>query len=215
MPQDPRPPNPRATPRVNPGTMRPSLYARLLGPAFDELDEALRRGRCGGTGVSGHAVFRVERSGGFPGRVIGRLLRLPPAAERVAVELRVEPTVWGERWERRFGTRRLVTTVREVAGGLLAERFGILEFHFRLTPLGGAMEHRQQRVGLRLGRLWLPLPRLLAPRIRGREEPAGGGAARVLVTVDVPGVGRLLRYEGRMPFQEARFEEARFEEARQ
>lgn len=178
--------------------MRSPIYARLLGPAWHDLDETLRRGRCGDSGVFGRGVFRVDRGGRLLGRVAGWLLGLPPAAERVAVELRVEPTAWGERWERRFGSRPLVTTVREVAGGLLAERWGILEFHFRLTPLGGAMEHRQERAGLRLGRLWLPLPRWLAPRVWGREEPAGdGAAAHVLVRVEVPGVGELLRYEGR------------------
>jgi hypothetical protein len=186
--------------------MTPSLYARLLGPAWDELDESLRRGRGGGAGARGRGVFRVERDRGLLGRVLGGLLRLPAAAEAVAVELSVEPTARGERWVRRFGSRRFATTARAAAGGLFAERFRVFEFRFRLTPLGGAaLEARQVEAGLCLGPLWLPLPPALAPRVWGREEAAGEGAGpRVRVRIDWPGARRLLEYEGRAVFEEVR-----------
>ncbi len=186
--------------------MNPSLYARLLGPAWHELDESLRRGRGDGAGARGGGVFRVERDRGPAGRLLGCLLRLPEAAEAVAVELSVAPTARGERWERRFGSRRFTTTARAAAGGLLAERFRIFEFRFRLTPLGNAaLETRQVKAGLRLGPLWLPLPRALAPRVSGREEAGGDGAGpRVRVRVEWPGARRLLEYEGRVVFEEVR-----------
>ena len=79
----------------------------------------------------------------------------------------------------------------------MAERAGLFEILFRLEERGGVRRYRQVGFAFRSGRLRVPLPRLLWPRITGRERvSADGTQLRVSVRVSVPLVGFLVAYGG-------------------
>jgi hypothetical protein len=176
------------------------LYERLLGEAWGELDEPVRRLHERGTGPCGEGLFAVRR-GNFFARGLARLFGLPSAGEGVRVCLSVTQTEDGaaERWHRTFEGRVFDTLQREGTGGLLAERAGPVELLFRLSVEGGALVYTQAGAALRVGPLRVPLPRPLAPRVEARERAADDGeGVLVYVSSGAPLVGPMLSYEGRL-----------------
>jgi hypothetical protein len=179
--------------------VRARLYERLLGEAWGELDEPVRRlhGLVGGP--CGEGLFAVRR-GSFVARALAGLFRLPSNGEGVRVRLSVNPTEGGgERWHRTFEGRSFDTLQREGEHRLLAESAGPFELLFRLSVERGALVYRQAGAALRVGPLRVPLPRPLAPRVEARESAAEDGrGVRVYVSASAPLVGRMLSYEGRL-----------------
>lgn len=186
--------------RVIIASVRARLYERLLGGAWKELDEPVRRLHERGTGPCGDGLFAV-RGGNFFARSLARLAGLPAGGEAVRVCLSVTQTEDGaaERWHRTFEGRVFDTLQREGEGRLLAERAGPFELLFRLSVERGALVYTHAGAALRVGPLRLPLPRALAPRVDARESAADDGE-RVLVRVSsrAPLVGLMLSYEGRL-----------------
>ncbi len=170
-----------------------TLYRRALGEDFETLPSALRRfhGLPGG----GHAAgfLRVMRGRGRLRTAAADLLKLPPAGERVGVDLQVVVEGDRERWIRRFGDDvRLVSTQR-LEGGLIVETFGPFRFGFRLSGGPGGL-----RFDLVRRWLWgLALPARLAP---GIEAKAAGRDEGWWIDVSIRGplLGLLARYEGKM-----------------
>jgi hypothetical protein len=203
------------------------LYERLVGAGWVTLDEAVRRFHPSGKGVRAAGTFVVRRGRGPSARLLARLMRLPESGEAVPLLLRVTPHAGGERWRRSFAGRDFVTEQRahagrpaagrsgappaeradplpaERAGPLLAERAGPVEMLFRLKAEGGALVYTQEGLALRAGRLRVPLPRLLAPRVEASERAGRGGrGVRVFVRVTAPLVGLVIRYEGLVTTEE-------------
>lgn len=173
-----------------------ALYPRLLGPAWETLDEAVRRAHTVGGGLRGRGRFRVWCAPGLAARALCRLVRLPPAGEEVDTRLVVTEQGEGERWVRSFGGRPLVSEECAGSDGLLVERVPPVELRFRLEPRAGALHFEHVRTALRLGRLRFPLPRFLAPRVSASETAAEGGALRVVVGIRAPLLGPVFGYEG-------------------
>jgi hypothetical protein len=174
-----------------------ALYPRLLGPAWDRLDPAVRRAHLLDGTLAVRGRFRIWCAPGRLARVLCRLVRLPPAGADIETRLVVTGDGDRERWERSFGGHRLVSEERAASNGQLIEWMPPVELRFRLEAEAGALRFRQAGAALRLGRLRLPLPAAVAPRVDAREAPAGdGGAVRVTVAVRAPLVGRLFEYEG-------------------
>lgn len=171
---------------------RTGLYGRLVGEAWGELDEPVRRlhARSLSSGT-----FAVRRGRGRAARLLARLLGLPRDGAAVPLLLTVTPREGGERWHRNFAGRSFITEQREHAGSLLAERTGPFELLFALTVEGGALAYRSVGAALRAGRLRVNLPRGLAPRVEALERADGRGV-RVSVRVTAPLVGPLIEYEG-------------------
>ena len=176
----------------------PALYPRVLGSSWLELAAAVRRAHLnpGEVSLRGTGSFQVRHGTGRPGRLLAWLLRMPPATETAKTRLVVTPLGRGERWERSFDDRFLVTTQREAREGGLIERFGMLELRFRLEVQDGALLFRQVGAELRSGPLHFPIPQRLAPRVEAWEEGAGPDTTHVGVAVTVPVIGRLISYEG-------------------
>ena len=68
-------------------------------------------------------------------------------------------------------------------------------FRFRLDLSAGPGGFEMRLAGWSLGPC--PLPRALAPHILARAE-TDGAAYRFLVDIALPGLGRLIRYEGEL-----------------
>src|SRR5262245_39147607 len=87
----------------------PGLYPQLLGAAWHDLAEPLRRLHGGGVTVRAAGVFRVRHGRNGLARLLGRLTGLPAAGEAVATRLVVVPQTGGEQWRRSFTGRPLVS----------------------------------------------------------------------------------------------------------
>lgn len=72
-----------------------------------------------------------------------------------------------------------------------------LAVEFDVSVDGDALALRSTRVGVRLGRVRVRIPRLIAPVVRLRESAEKqAGRQRVALTVDMPLIGRIYEYEG-------------------
>lgn len=86
----------------------------------------------------------------------------------------------------------------------MAERFGALEFRFRLQVVDGGIVYQQVAATLVLGPWPVRLPRWMAPRIVATEMPSPdhGPGANVRVHVSAPLAGDLLSYTGSIACEE-------------
>lgn len=173
----------------------PLLFPKALGPALDALPPVLQdlhrvidsrrwRGRAS-----------VRRGRGGLSCLLGALLRLPPAADDVAVEVLMVRRGEAEIWQRDFGGRRFRSTLRP--GRPVSEGFGPLGF----TPLRFTLGLRVEGAALHFpvtgGRcLGLPLPRWLLPVSTTTETVDDQGRASFDVAIRMPLAGEIIRYRG-------------------
>lgn len=193
-----------------------SPYRAVLGPAFDELDPALRAyfdGIPSGAAGRGRGVFDTV---GTPRRWLWPVLALfaragvlfpvwqrdvPFSVENIPL-LRADgsPAVRAERVFELRGRRRVMRDEIGVEDGMLIDRLGDpvrAEAHFRARVQSGGLRLTSTRVALRFGRLRVPLPRFAAPVIVLTERTAAGGAGQsVSIVVAHPLLGRLYQYAG-------------------
>jgi hypothetical protein len=169
----------------------PSLYRRLLGPAFDAMPPALRDFHDVQTEWRGTARFRITRGKGWLRNRIADAAGLPQAGEDVPMRLRIVAEGEGERWIREFGTHRL-ESVQRAWRGLLAESFGTTTLGFKLVVEGDSLRLEPRRVWVLRG---VPWPLGLAPHGTGVEVGRDDGCA-IVATALVPLLGMVARYEG-------------------
>ena len=154
----------------------------------------VRRAHPGEGVATGRLTFRY----GTPlvVRTLRRALRLPsPGAHDIRLVLARQGDI--ETWTRTFGRRTLVSTQRPLPDGRLAERFGIVELRFRLQVRDGTLAYVHVGTAVTLGRMCLPLPAWMAPRVEGREQRGDDGASsHVRIAVSAPLVGLVMSYEG-------------------
>lgn len=140
--------------------------------------------------------LRIRRGDSWLAGLVAAVCRLPQTSEAAEARLTVTPEGDFENWERTFDGCHLKTRQRRSADGDVIERFGFLEFRFRLIRSGGGLLYAQRDVSLRIGRLRLRIPTTWAPHVQAREAPAGGQAIYVNVHVVLPYVGLLIAYDG-------------------
>jgi hypothetical protein len=173
--------------------LKPSLYRRVLGGAYEEMPAPWRALHDSGASTwRGECVCDPAET--WLGRLISRLFQFP-AAEReapIAVEFAMRGA--GETWTRRIGRR--VMRSRQYIGvrakpGAVVEQFGPLAFDLDLPIDKGRMD--LVMTGARF--LGVSLPRWCWPRVRAFET-GGEGKFRFDVEIGLPGIGRLVRYRG-------------------
>ena len=122
--------------------------------------------------------------------MLSAMLCLPAPCARAPGKLVVTVSREREVWERIFPDRSL-RTVQWIDGGRLVEAVGPLQFVFDV-----AADERGLRFASIACRLFgRRLPRGLVPRIHAATR-AGGGGWDLLVSIDVPLLGRLATYGG-------------------
>jgi hypothetical protein len=125
------------------------------------------------------------------------MLGLPRAGAGVPVRLVVDAAANGETWRREIGAATFVTVQTATSDGLLAERFGLIEFRFRVEADATTVRFRQVSAALVWGTLRLALPRWLSPWVEGLlQVEANSAIPRVSVVLDAPATGLLMAYEG-------------------
>jgi hypothetical protein len=152
--------------------------------------------------VHAAGVFRVSHGTNLGAKLLLFLLRLPPPNAAAQVELIVRPVGESESWLRLFDGKPLVSVQRESGRGVLAERFGAIEFRFQLSFADHTIHYRQVGAILRLALPFfaeIPLPRWASPRVSA-SETAGASEmeTRILVEVSAPLAGLLFSYEGKL-----------------
>jgi hypothetical protein len=183
--------------------LTPSLYQRLMGSAWADLDEAIRQDHKGDARLCRRGLFRVQHGTSRMARFLITVLRLPSDTDAVITELVITPFERGEMWMRRFGDKTFVTKQAERAGGVLSERFSIIELRFRLAALNGALIYRSIGAAMRVGRLSVSLPAFLSPRVEAREATNGINRTSVSVAVTLPLAGLLFSYQGDIEKEES------------
>lgn len=168
-------------------------FEAALGTEFAHLPEAVRASHRGGpvTRLAGEAA--VEGATTLPGRLVRRIFGFPPAT--AAVPVRVTKRLSGdgtEVWERDFGGRRFRSGLGVLGPGRVSERFGPFSFELSVTVAGDRLALAV--TGWRLGPL--PLPSRLAPKSDAAETVDADGRFRFDVPIDLPLLGRVVRYRG-------------------
>jgi len=177
------------------------LYARVLGASWHELAEPLRCLHTARAIVRAHGDVRIECGRHPVARMLARMLRLPEPSTAAGTRLVITAHGAGEHWARTFSGRRLDTLQYACEDGL-AERFGILEFRFRLHASDGSLLYVQCDAACLFRSVRLPVPASWAPRVEAREDPAGTRRLRVDVRVVLPVVGQLIAYAGIVELEE-------------
>lgn len=158
-----------------------------LGLAFDSLPETIRRAHVGTIRLNGYV--RVSR-GGPIANLLANVMRLPAAAEQVAMSVEGDHRPDRMIWRRRFGTRTFESCFK-LHRGRLIEALGPFRLQLRLE----VQDHRLHYVLERVTLVGVPVPRALAPSLEAWESERGG-RYEFAVEVRLPLVGRLVRYEG-------------------
>jgi hypothetical protein len=171
---------------------REPLYRRVVGEGFDRLHPVLRRFHESPQGGRGAGVFRVQRAPGRWHNLVADAMGLPQQADAVRVELNVVPCGGGERWLRTFDGRPLRTR-QSRRGRLLVEEEGPVAFGLEVAEADGGMTFRTRKVWV----CGLPVPAAWVPAVAADVVPDDAGWT-VDVTVQVPLLGLLVRYGGRL-----------------
>jgi hypothetical protein len=185
-------------------TVNTPLYLRVIGDSWTQLAEPIRRVHA--THVISRASGRLHLAHGrhFLAGVLARMLRLPVPNAAAETHLIVTARGDGEHWQRIFNGRRFDTRQYQSSDGLLAERFGVLEFRFGLDARGGSLLYAQREAALMFGPVRLRIPPQWAPRVEAREDPAGPHSFNVDVRVVLPGSRLLIAYDGIIDVEDAR-----------
>jgi len=131
------------------------------------------------------------------GRLMARLMKLPPAGERLAASLHVVHRGNVVIWSRCFGTLRL-SSAQVVRKSSFVERAG--PFGFVIQPVAAMDALIFRQVGFRV--FGLPFPQWLGPRIQGKVASGASDTSwDVDVTIDSRLGGCLCRYFGTMTAQ--------------
>jgi NAD(P)-dependent dehydrogenase (short-subunit alcohol dehydrogenase family) len=173
--------------------LKPSLYRRVLGGAYEEMPAPWRALHDGGASTwKGQCVCDPAET--WVGRAISRLFQFPASQSEAPISVEFTMSGAGEIWTRRIGGR--VMRSRQYIGvrgkrGAVVEQFGPLAFDLDLPIERGRVD--LVMTGARC--VGIPLPRWCWPRIKAFETGAGG-KFRFDVEIGLPGIGRLVRYRG-------------------
>ncbi|MBL1150072.1 MAG: DUF4166 domain-containing protein [Armatimonadetes bacterium] len=170
-----------------------NIYRRLLDSDFDSLSPQVRRAHSAPLEAFGSADVQGPTS--LLGRAAARLLRLPKPGSEVPVRLTVTETEAGQVWDRRFGEQNF-SSVQEIAGGFLAERYGRGTLLLRVFVCNGAVHY--EPAGAKL--FGITLPKFLSPRVSGVVVATDDGW-QVDVEFAAPGLGRICAYQARLSWK--------------
>lgn len=176
--------------------MTQPLYHRQMGEAARVLPAIILRMHSAEPRRVATGFSTVTRGDNIVTRGLGRLLGLPAAGTDRPLQVTFEVETEGESLSRRYPDRTLVTFQKPggpAGSGLLLEQFGPFLLTLRLLPSEQGLDF--DLIGVR----WhgIPLPHPVWPRLQASER-AEGATYRFNVRIDLPLVGRLIQYQGRL-----------------
>lgn len=176
------------------------LYHRLLGDAVGRLPPVIRRMHAAEPRLVAQGSGTVTRGDNPIARGLARLLGLPAAGEDRPLRVTFESVAGGERLSRHYPDATLTTLQMEAGppdSGLLAERLGPFSLTLQLRASAEGLDF--MLIGVR----WqgMPVPRPAWPRLYASER-AEGNIYLFHVRIDLPMLGRLIEYKGRLEIAE-------------
>jgi hypothetical protein len=176
-------------------TVSAPLYRRLMGNSWCQLAAPIQSMHATSSIVRACGQLRIDYGPHPVARLLARLLRLPHPSPAADTRLVVSARGDREHWERTFDGRRFATLQYRWHDDL-AERFGLLQFRFRLQVCDGSLLYIQRQAAVLCWPVPLPIPALCAPRVEAREDRAAPKRVQVEVRVVLPGIGLLISYAG-------------------
>jgi len=173
------------------------IYPKALGKQWAQVSKPIQKLHDRRLRILWKGWFQIDNGRRWLSKLIIFLMRLPRKTDRTSLRLKIERFKNGEKWSRQIGTHRLVTTQLEGRSRQILERMDGLEFAFNLRVKRGGIIYQQKSCGLRLGFLFIPLPKILSPRIEASEKPSGKNVL-VRVAIRVPIAGLVVSYNGRI-----------------
>ncbi|HMK90852.1 MAG TPA: DUF4166 domain-containing protein [Methylocystis sp.] len=169
-----------------------TLFRDLLGAAFDELPEPVRRFHMLDLERFTSGRSMVARPETFGARLLSWIAGLPAPGVNLETSVRFTPLARNrEYWRRNFAGRRYRSIMEAATDGRLIEHFGPFDLYFALTPSA-----RGLRWSLREWRLLkFPLPKRSTPSVECLET-AEGDAFVFDIDVVFPLIGSVVHYAG-------------------
>ena len=172
----------------------PSLYARLLGAAWQNLPAEIRDMHDVDNTASAEGRASVQRGTGRLARLVAAIVGFPLATADTPVSVQFNAIGEAETWTRTFGSESFSSCQfagRGRSERLLCERFGPLTFAMALVP----EEARLRLVLRRWSAFGVPLPMWLCPHTKSYESAEDGRFA-FHVEISHPLTGLIVRYRG-------------------
>ena len=172
------------------------LYARVLGPAFEQLPQVVQTLHRPGAQAQWCGTARVDGGETWPARVVARIVGFPSTVDTIPVTVTLTRKGGAELWQRDFNGQTFQSLQWPGQGRhdhLLMERFGPITVALAVTV-------RDDRLDL-IPQCWsflgVPLPRFLMPQ-GPCFETANGRDFCFDVTIRAPLIGRIVRYRGQL-----------------
>jgi Domain of unknown function (DUF4166) len=176
-------------------TVAVPLYLQIMGSSWSQIAEPIRCLHATHSVLRARGPLHIEHGLHPVARLLAKMLRLPHPNAAADTRLIVTARPEGEHWARTFDGRRLQTFQYKWRDELI-ERYGVLEFRFRLRASGGSLLYVQREAAFLWWRTRLRIPARWTPRVEAREDPAGPRQIDVAVRVVLPAVGLLISYGG-------------------
>ncbi len=174
-------------------TPEPTLFETALGVDWPALAAPLRELHGAFRNAEYHGMASVENGRNLLARAARAMMRLPPAAASVPVQVKLSATATEERWTRHFGNSRFSSTLRwDARRQRITESFGPMRFELGLGVEGDALRWPVTRGWL----FGVPLPRFLLPISDSREDVDEEGRFRFDVSIRLRWIGLVAHYRG-------------------
>ncbi|WP_422037712.1 DUF4166 domain-containing protein [Roseibium sp.] len=174
----------------------PCLFQRALGAHFGDLPRAVRDLHTVTDRSTWQGRARVTRGRSAIGNLICRLVGFPPEADDIPVSVTIERRGDTEFWCRDFGGKSFTSVLYlrdNTERGHITERFGVMAFDIDLHLVDDRLEFPVTH-GRILG---VPLPKAVLP-VSEAGEFETDDRFHFDVRVSLPGIGDLVRYQGRL-----------------
>ena len=172
------------------------IYRILLGSAFHALPPMVRQLHDIASLRRWSGTASVDAGRSVLSRLIVRFIGFPESGQEIPVSVSFSPGAGGETWTRTFGDRSFSSSQAVGEGRnrhLLVERFGVVKFAMALVVDGD----RLYLVPRSWSVLGVPMPKFLLPRGKTFESEEDG-MFHFDVRVELPGVGLVVAYRGRL-----------------
>jgi hypothetical protein len=166
------------------------IFRQVLGPDFDHLPDTVKATHDAVAPRVFKGLANVTRGGGLQARIAALILRFPASADDIEVEVTKTPTLQGETWVRRFGTKTFQSHLRATQRGMI-ERFGPLTFQLDMQIQYGMLHFPVAK-----GWFWfIPIPRFMLPESIATEADIDG-TFHFDVLLKSPTGATLVHYKG-------------------
>lgn len=168
----------------------PSLYARLMGAAFDRLHPAVQRFHQ----LQGlhhlHGQVQTRAPATVAARWLARGLGSPQANRTGPIRFELLAEAGREVWTRHFPDRCMRSTL-SLDGEGLGEQLGLARLGFSLAEVDGTLVMQLRRL------YWagVPCPRWALPEVHA-VETGDGNRLHFDVRARLPGIGEVAGYRG-------------------